>query len=746
MKKISEHVLSQQTNHVLKISSGKEESQNYFFKDSLEHLQALEHEARLRLVLAYLNRTSNIVKRDHDAEQSEPDLGFAGIEKEKINKQTVRELLQQTVAANRTQEENSLKKGIDLNFVNFCETYNLDGFERFMTLMLFANYTCVDFRNLFDSCGFEHSRSRDGEMSIGTLLSILCDDYREQIGKRKYFSINGTIIKQEIVVINCHFDDTTNILDVDVILHERIVRYILGDNNMYDISMQCISRVAPTVTMDRIILPERVKNDVATLAINFSNHMTESDRSSLRNFFGYGTGLVFLFYGSSGTGKTMLAHALANMLGKELLSLNVGALSKMRVSFEDAIKHIFKEARLTGAIVFFDECDDLIKESTDDSRELLIEIEKAECLTILATNRVINLDPAFDRRITMKVPFEVPDSKEREKIWNSLLPGNVSLSPDVNLQDFAQKYIFTGGLIKNVLLMAINNALKNNNGSDIVLSKSDIEKAAEFQAKSMFADDDVCSIYAPNITLEGLPLRRKEKTGLQALSTVVKNVLVQNMGINVVIGSSDILTGIECVEAIAHDCKLNVKRFSFAGVNANISSEKIKDPFSHKEISVIDYAFKTLTGYQALTLFVDYEADFEKTILDSKNETSKEISLVTSRLRFFKGVLFIVTKPIKDYVIPAEFHQYMEISFPAEELQIRKWEKHLHGSDYNEKMLIDFVERNPLHLHEIDFVARQAGINAIVHGRKGLLTMDDISESIGRYKRKTTTPVLFGNR
>jgi len=71
----------------------------------------------------------------------------------------------------------------------------------------------------------------------------------------------------------------------------------------------------------------------------------------------------------------MLAHALANHLNMPLLSLNVDGLDN----------YMFREARLSNSIVFLDECDDLLREDSHDSRTFLIEIEKSQCITIMAT-------------------------------------------------------------------------------------------------------------------------------------------------------------------------------------------------------------------------------------------------------------------------------------------------------------------------------------------------------------------------
>jgi len=60
----------------------------------------------------------------------------------------------------------------------------------------------------------------------------------------------------------------------------------------------------------------------------------------------------------------------------------------------------------------------------------------------------------------MKVPFEIPNEELREKIWEVLIPNDVSLDTDVNCKALARKYIFTGGLIKNTLFMAISNKVK----------------------------------------------------------------------------------------------------------------------------------------------------------------------------------------------------------------------------------------------------------------------------------------------
>ena len=96
-----------------------------------------------------------------------------------------------------------------------------------------------------------------------------------------------------------------------------LVRYLLGDNNIYDVDFQCISRDRSTVRLDQVILPGKVKEKVLKLAENYSSNRSKKARALVDEFYGYGTGLIFLFHGPSGTGKTMLAHARKNRDEKE---------------------------------------------------------------------------------------------------------------------------------------------------------------------------------------------------------------------------------------------------------------------------------------------------------------------------------------------------------------------------------------------------------------------------------------------
>ncbi len=86
----------------------------------------------------------------------------------------------------------------------------------------------------------------------------------------------------------------------------------------------------------------------------------------------------------------------------------------------------------------------------------------------------------------------------------------------------------------------------------------------------------------------------------------------------------------------------------------------------------------------------------------------------------------------------------VEIKHPPEELQIRQWEKHLKSGGASDAEIITLVEHNQMHLHEIEFTARQATIISYAKGRAGLLTLDEIQEAMARSGRKKKGKILFG--
>jgi SpoVK/Ycf46/Vps4 family AAA+-type ATPase len=151
-------------------------------------------------------------------------------------------------------------------------------------------------------------------------------------------------------------------------------------------------------------------------------HLTypQSTLTGLRNIcsdFKPGKGLICLFAGESGTGKTMAAEVIANQLRIDLLRIDLSAVvSKYIGETEKNLRRVFDAAEDGGVILFFDEADTLfgkrseVKDSHDryaniEINYLLQRMEDYHGLAILATNKKHAVDAAFLRRFRYIIDF-----------------------------------------------------------------------------------------------------------------------------------------------------------------------------------------------------------------------------------------------------------------------------------------------------------------------------------------------------
>ena len=127
------------------------------------------------------------------------------------------------------------------------------------------------------------------------------------------------------------------------------------------------------------------------------------------------TGVVALFAGPSGTGKTLAAEVVAGELGLDLYKVDLSAVvSKYIGETEKNLARIFDEAATSNAILFFDEADALFGKRTEvsdahdryaniETSYLLQKMDSYDGVVILASNLRQNLDEAFTRRLRFVV-------------------------------------------------------------------------------------------------------------------------------------------------------------------------------------------------------------------------------------------------------------------------------------------------------------------------------------------------------
>ena len=225
-------------------------------------------------------------------------------------------------------------------------------------------------------------------------------------------------------------------------------------------------KITPRFGWDDIVLPADQIQQLREMGNHVEHHHTVYTRWGLERRLGLSQGLMSLFAGPSGTGKTMAADILARALGLDLYRIDLsGVVSKYIGETEKNLQHIFNEAESSNAILFFDEADALfgkrseVKDAHDryaniETAYLLQKMEEYAGVVILATNLKMNLDEAFMRRMHFVVDFPMPEEDDRRRIWASALPAEMPLGSDVDLDFLARKFRLAGGHIRNIVVAA----------------------------------------------------------------------------------------------------------------------------------------------------------------------------------------------------------------------------------------------------------------------------------------------------
>ena len=223
-----------------------------------------------------------------------------------------------------------------------------------------------------------------------------------------------------------------------------------------------------------------------------------------------------LLVGPPGTGKTMLAKAVAGESNVPFFSISGSEFVEMFVGMgASKVRDLFKQAKEKApCIVFIDEIDAIGQKRSggqyggNDEREqtlnqLLTEMDGFEgntgVIILAATNRPESLDPALTRpgRFDRRVPVELPDLKGREEILR-VHAKKVALAPGIDFTTVARMASGASGAeLANIVNEAALRAVRAGRKS---VTQSDLEESIEvviagYQKKnSILTDHEKCIV------------------------------------------------------------------------------------------------------------------------------------------------------------------------------------------------------------------------------------------------------------
>ncbi|MFC8131876.1 ATP-binding protein [Streptomyces sp. NPDC057302] len=224
-------------------------------------------------------------------------------------------------------------------------------------------------------------------------------------------------------------------------------------------------RIRPAVTWQDLVLPGAPLTQLQELALRARHRDRVLGDWRLSAGGGRGRGVLGLFAGESGTGKTLSAEVVAADLGVDLYVVQLSSIVDKYVGeTEKNLERIFTEADRTDAVLLFDEADAVfgkrseVKDSHDryanmESAYLLQRLESFDGIAVLTTNLRANIDDAFTRRLDLVVDFPFPDAGQRIALWRHGL-AHVPHAEGIELDLLARDFELAGGSIRSAVVTA----------------------------------------------------------------------------------------------------------------------------------------------------------------------------------------------------------------------------------------------------------------------------------------------------
>jgi len=306
-----------------------------------------------------------------------------------------------------------------------------------------------------------------------TVLYILAnDDINKRLEIQQLFSTDHWFFKENILLLE-EVKEGEPLMSGKLILPKEIVHLLcFGEKQKPKFGINFPAKeVSTLMEWSDLIVNETIHTQINQIKLWIKHHKTLLiDWGMNKTIL---PGFRSLFYGPSGTGKTLTATLLGKEFERPVYRIDLSqVVSKYIGETEKNLEKIFGLAENKDWILLFDEADALFgkRTSTKSSNDryanqevsyLLQRVEWFNGLVILTSNFKNNIDDAFLRRFNSIIKFSKPTIEERIKLWTNSKPKNIEIDNQLIVQ-IANNYELTGAQIVSAIMHASLLALEQN--------------------------------------------------------------------------------------------------------------------------------------------------------------------------------------------------------------------------------------------------------------------------------------------
>ncbi|KAH8625779.1 hypothetical protein IG631_19658 [Alternaria alternata] len=194
---------------------------------------------------------------------------------------------------------------------------------------------------------------------------------------------------------------------------------------------------------NQLVLQEGKKELVKALV---SVHIEKDSTIGTDFMDGKGEGLIILLHGGPGTGKTLTAESIAELVERPLYRVTCGDIGTDAESVEKYLESVLYIGSNWKCVVLMDEADVFLEERTklDMQRNALVSVflrvlEYYNGILILTTNRIGTFDEAFKSRIQLALHYPPLDRDGRWEVWRNFFQSLSDTGENINTEEISKK-------------------------------------------------------------------------------------------------------------------------------------------------------------------------------------------------------------------------------------------------------------------------------------------------------------------
>ncbi len=451
-------------------------------------------------------------------------------------------------------------------------------------------------------------------------------------------------------------------------LQPRVARFLLDDDELDERLRPHARLLASAVNFDDLIFPDAFKRQLEPL---------------LAHAHADGGNLIVYCQGALGVGKKSAAMACCRALGAPLLVIDGKHLATLKLDeFETLVRAIDREARLQGAVLYWQDFDALLSKD-DKATSLSIALKMLEAqpgptflageVTWVPTN---TSHEALHDVEFVSLSFPLPGFDERLRLWQVALGDNAT--GDLDLAGVASKFKLSGGHIRDAAATVHNLALARNPDTPEI-TNADLHAACRLHSNRKLTE--LAQHITPHYDWDDLVLPADQLAQLREIFNQMRYralvydawgfdaKLAMGKGLNVLFAGPPGTGKTMAADVLAHTLGLDLYKIDLSSIVSKYIGE------TEKNLSRI---FAEATTSNAILFFDEADALFGKrTAVNDAHDryANVETSYLLQKMEEYEGMVILATNLRKnlDDAFVRRLHVTIDFPMPDAEHRHRIW-------------------------------------------------------------------------